>query len=348
MFLFTTPATRETAPVSPVQQAIRQGADRTGVNFDYLLKTAQRESALDPDARARTSSATGLFQFIDQTWLAMVRAEGANHGLGDAARAIQQGADGRLSIADPKLRDQVMALRRDPEVASVMAGAFTQRNRESLTAALGRAPNGGELYTAHVLGARGAAELIGAARNSPDRPAMQMFPDAAGANRNIFFDRAGRARSAAEVLEVLGAQHRDIAQVQAAQSQQQGQPAARKGLMGLFSTEGSRAPVSEAVAKLWSGRRAQGVQVASLDPAQRFFPTGGARQLADAAAPAGELAAVTQAPPAGKTVDAPQPPSRPADLRAEQRANVAEPRERTKRGLKPLNLNAFIRPGGRS
>ena len=53
MFLFTTPPARETAAVSPVVDAIRQGAERTGTGFDYLLATAQRESALDPAARMR-------------------------------------------------------------------------------------------------------------------------------------------------------------------------------------------------------------------------------------------------------------------------------------------------------
>jgi hypothetical protein len=358
MFLFTTPAARDPVPAggaqgaaTPVQQAIRRGAERTGVNFDYLLKTAQRESALDPEAKAATSSATGLFQFIDQTWLSMMRAEGPNHGLADAARAIGQSADGRLTVADPAMREQIMALRRDPQVASVMAGAFTQRNRETLSGALGREPDGGELYTAHVLGARGATELINAAATSPGRPAMQLFPDAAGANRSIFFDRAGRARSAAEVLDVLTAQHRAIAQVRVASGQggsdqpdASGPPGGRKGLMGLFSTEGSRAPVSDAVARVWSGQRARGVQLASLEPAQRFFPTSGSVAAAptQAAGPANELAAVTTGAGAGRLADAPKPPSRPSDLAAEAGAS---PRAKQSR-QRPLNLNAFIRPGG--
>ncbi|MGL4729664.1 MAG: transglycosylase SLT domain-containing protein, partial [Bosea sp. (in: a-proteobacteria)] len=83
MFLFTTPSAREAKstpavngnaqganlPATPVTMAIRDGAAKTGTDFGYLVRTAQRESALDPNAKARTSSATGLFQFIDQTWL---------------------------------------------------------------------------------------------------------------------------------------------------------------------------------------------------------------------------------------------------------------------------------------
>ena len=60
-----------TAQPSPYQ-AIRQAASETGTDFDYLWRTAKRESGLDPSARASTSSATGLFQFTNQTWLSMV------------------------------------------------------------------------------------------------------------------------------------------------------------------------------------------------------------------------------------------------------------------------------------
>ena len=87
MFLFTTPAQPQTASDGNVVDAIRRGAAATGSDFDYLLKTAQRESALDPQARAPTSSATGLFQFIEQTWLGMVKSEGPRFGLDEEARA---------------------------------------------------------------------------------------------------------------------------------------------------------------------------------------------------------------------------------------------------------------------
>ncbi len=307
MFLFTTSAPRDAQPDTPVMQAIRTGAERTGVSFDYLLRTAQRESALDPQARARTSSATGLFQFIEQTWLATLRAEGARHGFGQQAQAIQQGANGRLTVADPAMRDQIMALRRDPAAAATMAGAFTQRNREELSQSLQREPNAGELYVAHVLGARGAVNLLTALRNDPDRPAARDFPDAAAANRPIFFDRAGRARSAREVFAVLTAQHAAHAGPAAtAQPAQATDPSAgvartRTGLMGLFQTDGARSPVSDAVSRFWGQPRARGVELASLEPAQRFFP-GAEGQMAPAPAEQTPAAAASRRPcrPSGR------------------------------------------------
>ncbi len=327
MFLFRTSAPSEATPATPVMQAIRQGADRTGTDFDYLVRTAQRESSLDPQAKARTSSASGLFQFIEQTWLSMVRSEGARHGLDDQAKSIQQGADGRLVVPDPKAREQIMALRHDPEVAATMAGAFTQRNREQLMGALGREPTGGELYIAHVLGARGATELIGAAQSAPQRSAAKDFPEAAAANRPIFFDKSGRARSMAEVYASLSAAHADIARAVGsapAAGEPSGQP------RGLFATRTGSSPVSEAVARLWTGRAR--IQLASLEPQQRFFPSGDGQAAMDAAAPA------EADKPALRQVSAPTPPERPLDLAAPDAG-----RSRTRRSHKPLDLNAFLR-----
>lgn len=329
MFLFRTSGPTQTPPANPVMDAIRQGADRTGTNFDYLVKTAQRESALDPEAKASTSSATGLFQFIEQTWLTMVRSEGSKHGLDEASKAITQGADGRLSVPDVKMRDEIMALRRDPQVASTMAGAFTQRNREQLNTALGREPTGGELYIAHVLGARGAQELIGNAQAAPARVAARDFPEAAAANRNIFFDKAGKARTAAEVYHVLAAHHANIASVTAPRTAEPTGPE-RKGLMGLFTTEGTRKPVSDAVAALWTGQRGARLQLASSEPSQRFFPNISGATMSEVPA---------QASPQAKLVNAPQPPERPSDLATASNA------QRGKRSAKPLDLMGFLRSG---
>src|SRR5207249_4015846 len=71
-----------------VTGAIRDAARVTGAGFEYLLNTALRESNLNPNAKAKTSSATGLFQFIDQTWLGTIKQSGAALGYGKYADAI--------------------------------------------------------------------------------------------------------------------------------------------------------------------------------------------------------------------------------------------------------------------
>ncbi len=190
-------------PAPQITGAIQRAARSTGTSFQYLLKTAQIESNLNPAARATTSSAHGLFQFIEQTWLGTLKAAGHALGYGRAANAIVQNETGRYEVPDPAARDAIMKLRSDPAASAAMAGAFTRSNSEQLTAALGRRPNEGELYIAHFLGHEGAAKLIATAARQPQAKAAELFPGAAATNRSIFFDRSGRARSAAEVYGVL-------------------------------------------------------------------------------------------------------------------------------------------------
>src|SRR5437868_12686071 len=84
-----------------VTSAIRDAAKVTGAGFEYLLNTALRESNLNPNAKARSSSATGLFQFIDQTWLATMKQSGAALGYGKYADAITKTSSGRFVVNDP-------------------------------------------------------------------------------------------------------------------------------------------------------------------------------------------------------------------------------------------------------
>jgi len=78
-----------------IPSALAVASSKTGIDFDYLLNQAKVESGLNANAKAGTSSATGLYQFVEQSWLAVVKKHGAEHGLGWAADSIQQGSTGR-------------------------------------------------------------------------------------------------------------------------------------------------------------------------------------------------------------------------------------------------------------
>jgi hypothetical protein len=185
-----------------VMGALRSAAERTGVDFSFLLTTAQRESALNPKARAGTSSASGLFQFIEQTWLGVMKTHGQKHGYGALSQAITKAANGRYQVADPAQRQQILALRFNPQAASTMAAEMTATHAAYLKGRLGRDVTGGELYAAHFLGPSGAAELILATQTRPQALAAQLFPQAAAANRSIFYTN-GRAASVTEVMANL-------------------------------------------------------------------------------------------------------------------------------------------------
>jgi len=199
--------------------AIKQAASSSRTSFEYLLTTAKMESDFNPTAGASTSSAHGLFQFIDQTWLATVKEAGSQFGYGNYADMITKSSDGTYAVADPAARQAIMTLRDDPTVASAMAAALTQSNSFQLTGLIGRRPTDSELYMAHFMGVGGAARLIANAEDNPQASAARLFPNAAAANRSIFYDRAtGRARSVSEVYAVLQQRYASAAASSATQT----------------------------------------------------------------------------------------------------------------------------------
>ena len=185
-----------------VEAVIKKAAERTGVDFGFLLKTARRESSLNPGAKARTSSAAGLFQFVEQTWLGQLKRHGAKHGYASVAQMIERGKDGRLRVQGEEARRAVMDLRFDPSCSALMAGELASDHAAYLKGRIGREPSSGELYAAHFLGPNGAARLIETCERNPQRSAAALFPQAAGSNKSMFFKK-GRAATAAELYADL-------------------------------------------------------------------------------------------------------------------------------------------------
>lgn len=196
-------------PISPVANAVESAiafaSRKTGVDFDYLLGQARVESGLNANAKAGTSSASGLYQFIDQSWLSVVKKHGAQHGLGWAAEAIQPGAGGRLTVSDPATRKSILALRNDPSVASLLAAEHAADNKVSLEGTLGRAATGTDLYVAHFLGLGGAQNFLKTLSASPDKVGAALFPAAARANRNVFYAANGQPRTVSEIYDRFAA-----------------------------------------------------------------------------------------------------------------------------------------------
>jgi hypothetical protein len=170
---------------------ITEASAATGVPAHYLSTLIGSESGGDVSAKADTSSATGAAQFIDSTWLEMMKRYGPRYGL------------------KPNLdRNTVLDLRHDPRWSALMAAHSAQENSGQLSAMLGRPVRQGEVYLAHVFGPREAASLIRAAQRDTSldpggRPARDFVrPEAVAANHAIFYD-GRRPRGAREVVARL-------------------------------------------------------------------------------------------------------------------------------------------------
>jgi hypothetical protein len=207
----TTAAAGGDASRAGIAGAIQQAASAIGASFEYLLTTAKMESDFNPTAGASTSSAHGLYQFIDQTWLGTVKEAGGQLGYGNYADAISKSASGTYSVSDPAMRKAILKLRDDPAASSSMAAVLTQSNSFQLTGKIGRRPTDSELYMAHFMGVGGAAKLIANAEDNPQASGARLFPNAAAANRSIFYDSTGRARSVSEVYSVLTSRYASAA-----------------------------------------------------------------------------------------------------------------------------------------
>jgi hypothetical protein len=144
------------------QQAIREAAAAVGVDPALLATIASKESSLNPSARAGTSSATGLFQFVDRTWLDTIGEHGAKHGINTAGMT----------------REQILAMRTDPRVSALMGAELLKANQ----AGVGSTPAAS--YLAHFLGLGGARKVLGA---DPTTPIEQLLSaEQIKANSSIF------------------------------------------------------------------------------------------------------------------------------------------------------------------
>src|SRR4051812_23400173 len=141
-------------------ETVVRAAEATGVDPAYLMALADKESSLLPDNKARTSSAEGLFQFVEGTWLEVLRRYGPKRSYAAEAEAIQI-VKGKPVVADARQRGTILSLRRDPFLSALMAGEMINTHRETLAGKVARDPSFAELYMAHFLGVNGASRFVG-------------------------------------------------------------------------------------------------------------------------------------------------------------------------------------------
>ncbi len=167
-------------------ETVVRAAQVTNVDPAYMMALADKESSLLPDIKAHTSSAEGLFQFVEGTWVEVLRRYGPKHGYAAEAAAICL-VQGRPVVSDAKQREAILGLRRDPYLSALMAGEMISTHRGTLAGKVARDPSFAELYMAHFLGVQGASRFVALLSDKPGTSASKASPRAAKARRALFF-----------------------------------------------------------------------------------------------------------------------------------------------------------------
>jgi len=171
--------------------AVRLAHLKTGTDFGFLMELAKTESSFNIEAANTRSSARGLYQFTEATWLDSLSRYGAKYGLGFYADHIEFKTNDKGNIKpvinSPFLHSQALDLRFNPRISALMAGELTQHNKTMLRY-IGNTqnPSRTDLYIAHFFGTSDAMTFMRALKYTPKTAASNLFPDLARANPSIF------------------------------------------------------------------------------------------------------------------------------------------------------------------
>jgi Transglycosylase SLT domain len=181
-----------------IVERVVQAANKTEMDPALLMAIADKESNFSTTAKARTSSASGLFQFVERTWMQAIKIFGHRHGQGSAADAIAA-AEERGAAQN---KAQILKLRNDPYLSAALAAEMLKKDGAKIAEKIGRPLTAGETYLIHFLGPDDTERFMRAMVESPQMSAAALLPRPARANRPIFYEAAGRRMKERTVAEV--------------------------------------------------------------------------------------------------------------------------------------------------
>ena len=167
---------------SALKDTIVAASKMVGVDEKLMATMAAIESGFRYTVKAGTSSATGLYQFIKDTWNSMVKKYGAKYGIAPNTPAS------------------------DPRANAILGAEYIRENTEYLKRVVKRKLTDTDLYIAHFLGPAGAKKFLTA---DPNAIAANLLPDAARANTSIFYSKTGTPLTVAEVYNVINGRVRN-------------------------------------------------------------------------------------------------------------------------------------------
>ncbi len=202
-----------------VMSSIREAANKTGVDFEFLVAQASVESGFRGNVHAHRSSATGLFQFTGATWLSMMHQHGAQYGYADLAKAVKLNSQGAAVVADKQTERKILELRSNDRLSALFAAEYAKTNGHRLEAVTGHKATPAELHLAHLLGPYGAIKFIKAHEVNGSQSAAKVAPVAARQNPGLFYTHGSNtARSVATVYrniqEKLSVPLRQVAELE--------------------------------------------------------------------------------------------------------------------------------------
>jgi Soluble lytic murein transglycosylase and related regulatory proteins (some contain LysM/invasin domains) len=139
-----------TLPDDEIGRVIREAAEEVGVPLSVMTKIAYRESGFRPSVKNKKGSATGLYQFISDTWLGQMKQYGSDIGVDTSGMSSEE----------------ILELRKNPEINARIGARFIRDNSRGLKKVLGRDPTDTEIYTAHFFRSK-RSEVI------PDRTSKE-------------------------------------------------------------------------------------------------------------------------------------------------------------------------------
>ena len=155
---------------------VANAAKDSGVSASFMAGLTGAESNFQHLAKADTSTAKGLCQFTSRTWQKTVSTYGKRYGLGRNAK------------------------RTDARANALMCAEYVKENRRYLIENLDRPVTQGDIYMAHLISPQQTVKLE---RYRPGAIAAYIMPQAASANKNLFYDKKGKARTIAGFKHVV-------------------------------------------------------------------------------------------------------------------------------------------------
>src|SRR6266436_6708931 len=145
---------------APSQSGNREAYPIGGAAIDTIVdRIITVESNGDPNLKNKRSSAVGLGQFLNETWLDLIRTH-------------------RPDLARERSEDEILELRRDASIARQITMRFTEQNA-SMLRRRGLPVTPGTLYLAHFAGGGGAVAILLALENA-DAASVMASADTTG------------------------------------------------------------------------------------------------------------------------------------------------------------------------